>query len=390
MSCSKSGFRRAVLGLTYFTMSWVKVGAQQQAIATKKDSAFKMPEWIQNLVNDTGSAAKPRFLIYPTIGYSPETKWEFGMSALVVFHYKNDTSLRLSEISAFGFYTQLKQLGLWMDHAIYGKDNKYLALGKIRLQNYPLKYYGIGPKTPNEPLAVVPANYYSIRERLVYRLGKNLFTGLELDYQQLSRPIFNWYETSVSERILPLGSNGSRNLGIGWGVLWDNRHNVMNTRDGYLAEIAFLHYGDLFSESFTMNSIIIDGRYFLPTTKNQVLALQLFGQFSDGNVPFNQMSMMGGEMMMRGYYFGRYRDKQYLAAQAEYRFLPFNFSKRLGGAVFGGLGSVSSTFPTENWKWSAGGGLRYLLFPKKDIFTRFDVGFQPDGYGIYFYIGEAF
>jgi outer membrane protein assembly factor BamA len=139
-----------------------------------------------------------------------------------------------------------------------------------------------------------------------------------------------------------------------------------------------------------MNSIIIDGRYFLPTTKNQVLALQLFGQFSDGNVPFNQMSMMGGEMMMRGYYFGRYRDKQYLAAQAEYRFLPFNFSKRLGGAVFGGLGSVSSTFPKENWKWSAGGGLRYLLFPKKDIFTRFDLGFQPDGYGIYFYIGEAF
>jgi hypothetical protein len=100
--------------------------------------------------------------------------------------------------------------------------------------------------------------------------------------------------------------------------------------------------------------------------------------------------MMGGEMMMRGMYLGKYRDKQYLAAQAEYRFLPFGFSKRLGGAVFAGVGSISSTLPTANYKLTGGVGLRYLLFPKKDIFTRLDVGFEKYGYGIYFYIGEAF
>jgi hypothetical protein len=39
---------------------------------------------------------------------------------------------------------------------------------------------------------------------------------------------------------------------------------------------------------------------------------------------------------------------------------------------------------------AGGAGLRYLLFPKKDIFTRIDVGFEKEGYGIYFFIGEAF
>jgi hypothetical protein len=62
----------------------------------------------------------------------------------------------------------------------------------------------------------------------------------------------------------------------------------------------------------------------------------------------------------------------------------------LGGAVFASVGAVSSSFPTQNYKMAGGAGLRYLLFPKKDIFTRIDVGFEKEGYGIYFFIGEAF
>lgn len=356
-----------------------------------KPSKLVLPEWVNHLVNDTGSSAKPRFLFYPTIGFSPETRWEFGASGLVVFHYNNDTTLRLSEISAFGFYTEMKQVGLWIDHAIYGKDNNILALGKVRLQNYPLKYYGIGNTISKHPLAVVPATYYNIRERLVYRINGNLFAGLELDYQHLSNPQFQWNESIGSTTpSIPLGGYGSRNLGIGMGLLWDSRHNILNVREGFLAELAYLHYGEIFSQSFPMNTLFMDGRYFHAVKKNQVLALQVLGQFSSGEVPFNQLSMMGGEMMMRGMYLGKYRDKQYLAAQAEYRFLPFGFSKRLGGAVFASVGSVSSTFPTQNYKLAGGAGLRYLLFPKKDIYTRLDLGLERHGYGIYFYIGEAF
>jgi len=384
--------KRSAIALIFLCWSFQVVA---QSLSTSSDdpkpTKLVLPEWVNHLVNDTGSSAKPRFLFYPTIGFSPETRWEFGASGLVVFHYNNDTTLRLSEISAFGFYTEMKQVGLWMDHAIYGKDNNILALGKIRLQNYPLKYYGVGNNISKHPIAVVPATYYNIRERLVYRLKGNLFTGLELDYQHLSNPTFQWDESVANNNNpIPRGGYGSRNLGVGMGLLWDSRHNILNVREGFLAELAYLHYGNIFSESFPMNTLFLDGRYFHAVKKNQVLALQVLGQFSSGEVPFNQLSMMGGEMMMRGMYLGKYRDKQYLAAQAEYRFLPFGFSKRLGGAVFAGVGSISSTLPTANYKLTGGAGLRYLLFPKKDIFTRLDVGFEKYGYGIYFYIGEAF
>ena len=384
---------KRLMGLLYLVLL-IGSGFSQtsDSVISKRKYPIELPEWIHNMVYDTASSTRPRFLFYPVIGYAPETKWEFGLSGLVVFHYNNDTTLRLSEISAFAFYTQERQMGLWVDHAIYGRDNDFLTLGRMRFQNYPLSYYGIGSQIPKEPVAIVNANYYNVRERFVYRLKGNLFMGLELDYQQIGSSVF---ETTSKDPtgplpVVPLGALGSQNLGVGLGVLLDSRHNMLNVREGYLAELAYIRYGELFPESFPMSTLFLDGRYFIPTTKNQVLALQVVGQFSNGEVPFNQLSLMGGETMMRGYYLGRYRDKNYIAAQAEYRFLPFGFSKRLGGAVFGSVGAVSADFPTDNYKWSAGAGLRYLLFPKKDIFTRIDVGLNPDGYGVYFYIGEAF
>ena len=39
---------------------------------------------------------------------------------------------------------------------------------------------------------------------------------------------------------------------------------------------------------------------------------------------------------------------------------------------------------------TGGVGVRYLVFPKKDIFLRFDVGFTREGANFYVFSGEAF
>ena len=39
---------------------------------------------------------------------------------------------------------------------------------------------------------------------------------------------------------------------------------------------------------------------------------------------------------------------------------------------------------------TGGAGLRVLLFPEKDIYTRIDVAFTQEGSGVYIFIGEAF
>jgi len=39
---------------------------------------------------------------------------------------------------------------------------------------------------------------------------------------------------------------------------------------------------------------------------------------------------------------------------------------------------------------TGGAGLRFLLFPEKDIYTRIDYALTKEGSGFYFFIGEAF
>ena len=352
-----------------------------------------LKRYIYNLVNDTSDVAKPRFLTYPVVAYSPETSLEIGFSSLLVYYAKRDTTNRLSEVSAFTFFTLQRQYGLWLDHANYTHQDKFFFLGRVRLQSFPLLYYGIGMDTPADYQARVDANQIWIKERVLRKVRKNVFVGLELDFQRLSGVDFVESDNSES-LVLPLGFEGSTNIGFGTGIVYDNRHNVLNVRKGFFSELGFLHYNSAVSD-FEFNTIFSDTRIYRPLGKRNVFAAQLLGQFNTGTVPFNQLALMGGETMMRGYYTGRFRDNNQIAAQTEFRFLPLplGFSKRIGASVFG---SVATVFPTvreismENLVFSGGAGLRFLLFPKKDIYTRIDYAFTNEGGGLYIFIGEAF
>lgn len=348
-----------------------------------------------SLVSDTSDISRPQFLVYPTLAYSPETSWEIGLSSLYVYFAKRDTTNRLSEISGFTFITLENQYGLWFDHALYSHKSKWFFLGKLKFQSFPLLYYGIGIDTPADYVARVDANQILIKERVLRKIYKDLFLGLEFDYQRLSNVDFVITDPEKTPVDLPMGSEGSDNLGLGIGLVHDNRHNVLNVREGFFSELAFLHYNRAWGSTFNFTSIISDTRVYRPIGENNVLAAQLLGQFSSGEVPFNQLALMGGESIMRGYYLGRFRDNNQIATQIEYRFLPipFGFTDRLGAVVFVGTGTVFDELRNMDFSKlvvSGGAGIRFLLFPKKDIYTRLDVAFTNEGTGFYIFIGEAF
>lgn len=349
--------------------------------------------YINRLINDTTNIAEPQFFAYPTLAFSPETSWEVGLSSLYIYYARKDTTNRLSEISGFTFYTLKKQYGAWFDHALYSHGNNWSFLGRVRYQNFPLLYYGIGQNTPPQYSATVEASQLQIRERVLKKVASNLFAGPTLDYQRLSSVRFLPHEDVPLT--LPAGSEGSSTLGLGAALIYDNRHNVLNVRKGGFAELAVLRYDKGLGSDFSFTSVISDNRVYHSFNQRNVLAAQLFGQFISGDVPFNQLSLLGGDGLLRGYYAGRFRDKNQLAAQVEYRMLPlpFGFTKRWGAAVFGGAGSVFDRFQNlkaSEFVWSGGAGIRFLLFPKKDIYSRLDLGFTKEGTGIYIFIGEAF
>ena len=376
------------IGFIFFLLQFALVSVSGQ-INKNGDGVFK--RYFDKLLNDTNDLSAPKFMTYPTLAYSPETRWEIGFSSLYIYSAKRDLLNRLSEVKAFTFYTLENQYGIWLDHMLYTDKNTWFFLGRARYQSFPLLYFGIGPDSQSEHISLIDGNYSLFRERFLRAVIPSLYVGLELDYQRLSS--VKYKDVTPNHQQPSVGANGSTNLGLGLGILYDNIHNALNPRKGIYSEWVVLNYNRDFGSDFNFTSYITDNRFYVPVKKNTVLAAQLYGQFTLGNAPFNMLSLMGGESLMRGYYLGRYRDKNLIAGQLEYRILPFKFSKRWGASAFMAAGQVydeNETFQFKNLLPTGGLGLRFLVFPEKDIYTRIDVAFTEEGRGIYFFIGEAF
>lgn len=381
-------FNRTITLLIFWLLSSAYIFAQKDT--TERTFGRKVKDYAYRFVNDSIDPEKSKFLLYPVVAFSPETSLEIGFSGLYLYYAKGDyLQNRLSEIQGFSFITLNQQYGAWFDHFIYSDRDDWFFLGRLRFQRFPIWYYGIGVNTKKEDQTILNSDYILVKERVLKKLSKDFFIGLEVDYQKLFNVDFGRDEGTKFLR----GANGTSNMGLGLGLVYDNRKNALNVRNGFFMEVGYLFYRPQWGSEYRFNSFVSDLRFFKSLRPKQVLAFQFSAIGMSGQVPFNQLAQLGGESLMRGYYAGRFRDKTFAAAQLEYRWLPFPGCKRLGGVLFAGMGTVGPTWEDmfqQRFLPTAGAGLRFLIFPRKDIFIRCDVGLTPEGPGFYIYTGEAF
>ena len=181
--------------------------------------------------------------------------------------------------------------------------------------------------------------------------------------------------------------------GVGPLLLYDNRDNILSTFRGSYLEGSALFNGGALGSNNTFSRFQVDARHFRPllASEKTILALQVVAQFHAGYVPFRELANLGGSNQLRGYYEGRYRDRQLLAAQAEIRQHLFG---RFNGAVFGGIGQVGnslSSFDEGGLKAAGGAGIRFQFNRRDRLNARLDYGVGRGGSSVvYFSIGEAF
>jgi len=102
------------------------------------------------------------------------------------------------------------------------------------------------------------------------------------------------------------------------------------------------------------------------------------------------MPELASSNALRGYLRGRFRDKQALSFELEYRF-PIVW--RFGGAAFAGVGQVAPELTDmrfDRFHVAGGAGIRFALVPEERINLRLDVAAAPDGVHPYFAPGEAY
>lgn len=69
--------------LKQFTLFLLLFLLCHEAFAQDKRPNFAV-RYFNRFINDSTDKSKLQTLAYPTIAYAPETKWEFGISAVVV------------------------------------------------------------------------------------------------------------------------------------------------------------------------------------------------------------------------------------------------------------------------------------------------------------------
>jgi outer membrane protein assembly factor BamA len=334
-------------------------------------------------------AFKPRLIAIPFIYYSPETKLAFGGGGVLNFRAgRRKDETRPSTVWAFGTYNLARQFQVVVKPEIYFERNSFLLSGNIRYERTPQNFFGIGNDMPSTAEESYTPRIVTIQVGVKKKFLGHFFAGVLFDFEQMTMEKVEPGGILSSGSIT--GSRGGLLSGFGVGLDWDTRDGVLYPRKGVFFQLTANTYGAMTGSDFTFTSLKLDCRKYFLVAPDQVLALQAYIRSTAGEVPFHQLAFLGGESLMRGYYKGRFRDKDILAVQAEYRVM---VTKRISVAGSAGLADVFpafAEFKLKKIKYSVGTGVRYMVNKREGTNLRLDMAWGKASFGLYITAQEAF
>ena len=343
------------------------------------------------VAGQTDSARKvSNVLLLPVIARSIETNWSFGAAASFTFRPRlQDKNARTSNLQALALYSLRKQFVAAVNGSIYFPNEKFIINQQLSYSYYPDKFWGLGKIAPYSNEEDYSYKQYYIYVHPQMNIGNKMYLGFLYEFQRLFD--VKYTPGGLFDEDSVVGRNGYHVSGLGLSFTYDTRNNAFAPDNGILLQFYFNHFANYFGSDYQYTNFVIDARKFIKTYKKQVLALQAYGFFNAGEVPLRSLALLGGANKMRGYYEGRYRDKNMAVVQVEYRVALF---WRIGATAFGDFGNVGSNLSEINFhyvKYSYGGGLRVALNQTEKLNLRLDYGVGAGkSNGFYLQLGEAF
>ncbi|MEJ2194729.1 MAG: BamA/TamA family outer membrane protein [Ignavibacteriaceae bacterium] len=338
---------------------------------------------------DTTGVRGVNWFAYPFIFYTPETDWAFGAGGILYFKLSDQLKSKPSSVTASGYYTVNNQFDISVLPEIYLNQDKYLLSTKFNYSEVFDFFYGIGPTSPDiENNPYFQRNFILNVKFQLEAFKKNFKLGPI--YELRSMNVLKKENNPFLDSNLVRGSNGGTTSGFGIIASYDTRDNIFYPSQGSFYQFSATYYSKAFGSDFDYDKYILDARRYLSFFPKHILALQAYVMIEFAYPPFYELALLGGDKVMRGYLYGRYRDRLYYAFQAEYR-LPFIW--RFGFVVFGGLGDVASKMSKiaiATIKPTYGFGVRFRLDELQKLDLRVDFGFGKDTDGIYFSLNQAF
>ncbi|TWV93985.1 BamA/TamA family outer membrane protein [Chitinophaga pinensis] len=366
----------------------------------------QLQDTVQPKQQDTAVIHKRSFFPLPVAGYSPEKGLEVGAAMLYSFYTSKDPVLRNSTINLIPTVTTEKQFKIDLKTDIWTDANNWHFRSNLRYHDFPINFYGLGDTTRKAGATLLDNRRYKVQLEGERRIGGHFYAGMSVLYQH------DTYSTKETKGVYPgmslVDKNGGHVTFIGATGIYDNRDNQNYTTKG-----SWVRLNVAFAPAFLSKHALwkFDGqvRHFVPISPKSTVGFNgLFNSLQGSVLPFYLLPELGNDLMMRGYYTGRYRDQNYLAGQVEYRYfldpkIPINIwflhmQPKFALAAFGGSGAVfnNKDIAMSHFKPSYGMGVRWFYDEGAKLTVRIDYAWgekrtgEERQSGLYLSLAEAF
>ncbi len=335
--------------------------------------------------------------------YTPEAS--FGLAGAVLASFRLDKNDTISQRSFFPMGVNMSLNGTIVVSGagmLFFNENKFRIRTTYSYRSEPSNYYGKGYDTidknhQSDSTTLFTKEMIRFDPQFIWDVKKNFYIGAVLDIAYSS----SWDINPVMEKDPYFSKYGKTytNIGLGSVIQYDSRDDIATPSSGMLVSSTHTYYTKYLGGSYNFHQIDIEYRQFKELFDRAVLGWVARAQMSYGDTPFTELPTFGSPTDLRGYSWGKYRDKsagygiveyrQMLGSQADYN--RGALYTKLGFAAWAGAGSIGETIADWNkWKYNYGVGLRIEIQPKKNF--RLDIGkaHGTKGVLVYFNMTEAF
>lgn len=327
--------------------------------------------------------------VMPGPFYTPELG--IGLGTAIVGMYRpdpGDTVSQNSTLALSGYVSTMGAFGIRINNYAFFAGERWRFFLNGTLSNTPTYYWGQGfaagdndgqkQRYTSQGLTLHPMVYRRLANHTYLGMGWSLAMQHAAD---INADDPQWIESTTQG-----GSVFSSGASIA--LTWDDRDFVPNPRRGQSADIRYTRYTPAFGSDTQFDEYVLHYSRYHPVSENGVLAWELNGHFTQGEVPWNMLPLLGSNKRMRGYFEGRYRDRNVISGQMEYR---QKLSWRHGIVGWVGAGTMApSLHELNNGRWLPSAGVGYRFEFKPGMNVRLDFGIGKHSSGFYFQTGEAF
>lgn len=302
-------------------------------------------------------------------------------------------------INLQAFYNSRRQQFFLAQSNIFMNKDQVKFATDLRINRYPDVTYGLGNRTTSSAADSIIYNYIRFYQTVLKKVTPNLYVGAGycLDYHynivddgttKNPTSIFNRYGLTTS----------SRSSGFNLNVLFDTRSSPINSLKGTYANFFYRSNHISLGSDSKWSSIQLDLRKYVKLSDHSknILAIWSYTWLSiAGKQPYLDLPSVGNDTYNntgRGYETGRFRGKNMLYLEGEYR---FGITKNglLGAVGFASLQSYPRgvTSKIRNFMPAGGFGLRIKVNKKTNTNLAIDYAIGVDGSrGLFVNLGEIF